>query len=154
MEKFKEFANKFCLKELGIIFIVSVILYILFYAKYDVYLIDVSREAYLPWQVLKGQVLYKDIFNVYGALGYQINAVAYAIFGIKLSTLYFMGFLNSRVILFTTFFIAKLFADKKTALCISGLTLFVCVYANNFFNFIINFTSSILYHITYIHHIS
>ena len=145
MEKFKEFANKFCLKELGIIFIVSVILYILFYAKYDVYLIDVSREAYLPWQVLKGQVLYKDIFNVYGALGYQINAVAYAIFGIKLSTLYFMGFLNSLVILFTTFFIAKLFADKKTALCISGLTLFVCVYANNFFNFIFVYSYSAIY---------
>ena len=105
MEKFKEFANKFCLKEIGIIFIVSLILFVFFYAKFNVYLVDVSREAYLPWQVLKGQVLYKDIFNVYGPLGYQINAIAYAIFGIKLSTLYLMGFLNSLVILFTTFFI-------------------------------------------------
>ena len=92
MEKFKEFANRFCLKELSIIFVVSLILYILFYAKYDVYLIDVGREAYLPWQMLKGQLLYKDIFNVYGPLGYQINAIAYAIFGVKLSTLYLMGF--------------------------------------------------------------
>ena len=91
MEKFKEFANRFCLKELSIIFVVSLILYILFYAKYDVYLIDVGREAYLPWQMLKGQLLYKDIFNVYGPLGYQINAIAYAIFGVKLSTLYLMG---------------------------------------------------------------
>ena len=105
MEKFKEIANKFCFKELGIIFVVSLILYILFYAKYDIYLIDVGREAYLPWQVLKGQVLYKDIFNVYGPLGYQINAIAYAILGVKLNTLYLMGFLNSLIILFTTFFI-------------------------------------------------
>ena len=145
MEKFKEFANKFCLKELGIIFIVSLLLYVLFYAKYDIYLIDVSREAYLPWQVLKGNVLYKDIFNVYGALGYQINAIAYAIMGVKLSTLYFMGFLNSLVILFTTFFIARLFVDKKTSLCISGLTLFVCVYAKNFFNFIFVYSYSAVY---------
>ena len=145
MEKFKEFANKFCLKELGIIFIVSLFLYVLFYAKYDIYLIDVSREAYLPWQVLKGNVLYKDIFNVYGALGYQINAIAYAIMGVKLSTLYFMGFLNSLVILFTTFFIARLFVDKKTSLCISGLTLFVCVYAKNFFNFIFVYSYSAVY---------
>ena len=145
MEKFKEFANKFCLKELGIIFIVSLLLYVLFYAKYDIYLIDVSREAYLPWQVLKGNVLYKDIFNVYGALGYQINAIAYAIMGVKLSTLYFMGFLNSLVILFTTFFIARLFVDKKTSLCISGLTLFVCVYAKNFFNFIFVYSYSAIY---------
>ena len=145
MEKFKEFANRFCLKELSIIFVVSLILYILFYAKYDVYLIDVGREAYLPWQMLKGQLLYKDIFNVYGPLGYQINAIAYAIFGVKLSTLYLMGFLNSLVILFTTFFIGKLFVDKKTAMCISGLTLFVCVYAKNFFNFIFVYSYSAIY---------
>ena len=143
MEKFKEFANRFCLKELSIIFVVSLILYILFYAKYDVYLIDVGREAYLPWQMLKGQLLYKDIFNVYGPLGYQINAIAYAIFGVKL--LYLMGFLNSLVILFTTFFIGKLFVDKKTAMCISGLTLFVCVYAKNFFNFIFVYSYSAIY---------
>ena len=145
MEKFKEFANRFCLKELSIIFVVSLILYILFYAKYDVYLIDVGREAYLPWQMLKGQLLYKDIFNVYGPLGYQINAIAYAIFGVKLSTLYLMGFLNSLIILFTTFFIGKLFVDKKTAMCISGLTLFVCVYAKNFFNFIFVYSYSAIY---------
>ncbi len=145
MEKFKEFANKFCLKELGIIFIVSVILYVLFYAKFDVYLIDVGREAYLPWQILKGQVLYKDIFNVYGPLGYQINAIAYAMLGIKVSTLYFMGFLNSLVILFVTFYIGRLFTDKKTAMCISGLTLFVCVYSKNFFNFIFVYSYSAVY---------
>lgn len=145
MEKFKEFANKFCLKEVSIIFIVSLILYILLYAKYDLYLIDVGREAYLPWQVLKGQVLYKDIFNVYGPLGYQINAIAYAILGVKLSTLYFMGFLNSLVILISTFFISKLFVDKKTALCIAGLTLFVCVYSKNFFNFIFVYSYNAIY---------
>ena len=145
MEKFKEFANRFCLKELSIIFVVSLILYILFYAKYDVYLIDVGREAYLPWQMLKGQLLYKDIFNVYGPLGYQINAIAYAIFGVKLSTLYLMGFLNSLVILFTTFFIGKLFVDKKTAMCISGLTLFVCVFSDNIFNFVFPYSYSAVY---------
>ena len=145
MEKFKEFANKYCLKELGIIGLISLILYIFFYAKYNIYLVDVSREAYLPWQLLKGQVLYKDIFNVYGPLGYQINAIAYTIFGVKLNTLYLMGFLNSLVILFTTFYIGKLFTDKKTALFTSFLTLFVCVYAKNFFNFIFVYSYSAVY---------
>ena len=105
MEKFIEFSKKYCLKELGIITIVSLIMYFIFYGKQDVYLVYVSREAYLPWQMLKGKVLYKDIFNVYGPLGYQINAIAYALLGVKLNTLYLMGFLNSLVICFTTFFI-------------------------------------------------
>lgn len=145
MEKFIEFSKKYCLKELGIITIVSLIMYFIFYGKQDVYLVDVSREAYIPWQMLKGKVLYKDIFNVYGPLGYQINAIAYALLGVKLNTLYLMGFLNSLVICFTTFFISKLFVDKKTSLCISGLTMFVCVYAKNFFNFIFVYSYNAVY---------
>lgn len=145
MEKYKAFAKKFYLKEIGLIFFVSLLLFLFFFAKQDVYLIDVSREAYIPWQMLKGQVLYKDIFNVYGPLGYQINALAYAVFGIHLNTLYFLGFLNSLVILFTTFYISKLFVNKQTALCITGLTLFVCVYAKNFFNFIFVYSYNAVY---------
>lgn len=145
MEKFTEFAKKFYLKELGLIFFVSLILFVLFFAKQDVYLVDVSREAYIPWQMLKGQVLYKDIFNVYGPLGYQINALAYAIFGVHLNTLYFLGFFNSLVILFSTFYISKLFVNSKTSLCITGLTMFVCVYAKNFFNFIFVYSYNAVY---------
>ena len=145
MEKFKKFADKFCLKELCLILFVSLVLYFVLHTGNYGYIIDVGREAYLPWQMLKGQVLYKDIFNVYGPLGYQINAIAYAIFGVKLSTLYLMGFLNSLVILFTTFFIGKLFVDKKTAMCISGLTLFVCVFSDNIFNFVFPYSYSAVY---------
>lgn len=148
MEKFIEFSKKYCLKQLGIITIISLILYVIFYGKQDVYLVDVSREAYIPWQMLKGKLLYKDIFNVYGPLGYQINAIAYALLGIKLNTLYLMGFLNSLIICFTTFFISKLFTDKKTSLCITGLTMFVCVYAKNFFNFIFVYSYNAVYALT------
>lgn len=145
MNKFLEYSKKFCLKELSVIFFISLILYVIFYAKYDVYLIDVGREAYIPWQMLKGEVLYKDIFNVYGPLGYQINSIAYILLGVHLDTLYLMGFLNSLVILFSTFYIAKIFVDKKTSLCIPLLTLFVCVYAKNFFNFIFVYSYCAVY---------
>ena len=145
MEKFINFAKKYCLAELLLIFAVSAVLFFLFYGKQDVYLVDVSREAYLPWQVLKGQVLYKDIFNVYGPLGYQINAVLYFLFGINLNTLYFAGFINSLVILFTVFYTVKLFTDKKTSLAVTGLVMFVCVYARSFFNFIFTYSYNAVY---------
>lgn len=145
MEKFINFAKKYCIAELLLIFAVSAFLFFLFYGKQDVYLVDVSREAYIPWQVLKGQVLYKDIFNVYGPLGYQINAVLYFLFGINLNTLYFAGFINSLVILFTVFHTVKLFADKKTSLAVTGLVMFVCVYAQNFFNFIFTYSYNAVY---------
>ena len=39
-------------------------------------IIDSGREFYIPVRMLGGEVLYKDIFNIYGALSYQINALA------------------------------------------------------------------------------
>lgn len=146
MDKFKEFSEKYCLKELLFIFAINAFLFFLFYGKQDVYLVDVGREAYIPWQMLKGQLLYKDIFNVYGALGYQINAILYYIFGIHLNTLYFAGFFNSLIILYSVFFISKLFVDKKIALTITALVLGACVYSNSlFFNFIFVYSYSAVY---------
>ena len=61
---------------------------IIFCGHYSNILIDFGREVYYPEQILEGKVLYKDLFNIYGPLSYQINAVLYKIFGAKLSTLY------------------------------------------------------------------
>ncbi len=145
MEKFIKFADKYNLKELGIILVFSILFFIIFYGKQDAYLVDVGREAYIPWQMLNGKVLYKDIFNVYGPLGYQINALAYIILGIKLSTLYLMGFLNSLIICFASFFIVRIFSTKKTALCVTAMTMAVCIYIRTFFNFIFAYSYSAVY---------
>ena len=37
---------------------------------------DIGRELYIPQQILNGEVLYKDIFNVYPPLSYLLNAFA------------------------------------------------------------------------------
>ena len=128
MDKFKEIFEKYCLKEVFFIFAISAFLFFLFYGKQDVYLVDVGREAYIPWQMLKGQLLYKDIFNVYGALGYQINAILYYIFGVHLNTLYFAGFFNSLIILYSVFFIfihEELFYQIKKSKILFRILLFI-----------------------------
>lgn len=146
MKKYKEISEKYCLKELLFIFAISAFLFFLFYGKQNVYLVDVGREAYIPWQMLKGELLYKDIFNVYGPLGYQINAILYYIFGVHLNTLYFAGFFNSLIILYSVFFISKLFVDKKIALGITAIIIGACVYSNSlFFNFIFVYSYSAVY---------
>ena len=58
-----------------IIVILSCICFVFFksnvYSPYS----DIGRELYIVQQMLNGEVLYKDIFNVYAPLGYQINAL-------------------------------------------------------------------------------
>ena len=145
VKKFCEISKKYNLLEITLIFIVSLFLFFIFYAKQGVYLVDVGRETYIPWQMLEGKLLYKDLYNVYGPLGYQINALIFLIFGIKLNSLYIAGFLNSLVICFVTFYTTKLFTDRKTALCTTFLTLGVCVYIRHLFNFIFSYSYSALY---------
>ena len=82
VKKFCEISKKYNLLEITLIFIVSLFLFFIFYAKQGVYLVDVGRETYIPWQMLEGKLLYKDLYNVYGPLGYQINALIFLIFGV------------------------------------------------------------------------
>lgn len=145
MQKLIDFSKKYCLLELLFIFAVALFMFFLFYGKQDAYLIDVGREAYIPWQMLKGELLYKDIFNVYGPLGYQINAILFAIFGVHLNTLYLAGFVNSLVILTSIFYISKLFVKNSIAISIVGVVLFVCAFSQNFFNFIFSYSYCALY---------
>lgn len=145
MEKFIEFTKKYYIKEILLILAASFFMFFLFYGKYDSYLVDVGREAYIPWQMLKGKLLYKDIFNVYGPLGYQINAIAFALFGVNLNTLYWMGFANSLIILFSVFFISKQFVSRSLSLALTGMILVVCAYTRGFFNFIFLYSYNAVY---------
>lgn len=76
-------------------------------------LIDTGREFYLPYRVLSGDVLYRDIFNIYGPFAYQLNAFAYKILGTNINALRIFGSANATLILVSVFFILKEFFDGK-----------------------------------------
>ena len=145
MEKFRAFLKKYYLNEILLLFTVSFFMLLIFYGKSESFLVDVGREAYIPWQMLNGEVLYKDIFNVYGPLSYQINSLMYMLFGIKLSTLYIAGYLNAFLILVLTFFVTKIFTDRKFALYTSFLVMGSCLFIKTFFNFVFPYSYAAVY---------
>ncbi len=135
MDKFKEFTQKYSLKELSGLILITILLFIITYAKSDSFIIDIGREAVLPWQMLEGKVLFKDLFNVYGAVSYQINALAFMIFGTKLSTLYFLGLFSSILIVSSMFYITKYFTNNAIAFFLALLMLPTCVFGKVLHNF-------------------
>lgn len=145
MEKIKKIYKKYCLKEILVLFFVSAFMLLLFYGKSESFLVDVGREAYIPWQMLNGEVLYKDIFNVYGPLSYQINSLMYMLFGTKLSTMYIAGYLNAFFILVLTFFVTKIFTGRKFALYTSFLVMGSCLFIKTFFNFVFPYSYAAVY---------
>lgn len=87
-------------------------------------IIDCGREAYIPSAILKGKVLYKDIFILYGPFSYQLNALLYRSFGEHLNTLYTAGIVNSLIILTSIYLIARTITSNWVS-WITSLTIMV-----------------------------
>lgn len=108
-------------------------------------LIDVGREVYYPEQILNNQVLYKDIFNIYGALAYQINALLYLIFGAKLQTLYLSGGICSILAVCGIYLISREFLPKFSSFVIGLFTISVGVLTTTIFNYHFPYSWAVLY---------
>ena len=54
-------------------------------------IVDCGREMYVPWRLAEGDVLYRDLFFVYGPLVPYWHAALFRVFGIHLDVLYAAG---------------------------------------------------------------
>ncbi len=107
---------------------------IIFWCKQGSFIIDTGREFYIPYQMLKGEILYKDIFNIYGPLSYQINSVAYLLFGQNITSLLIFGLFNSFVILLSIYFIAREFLSEHLSILIGIFVIYSTIFMPDLFN--------------------
>ena len=61
-------------------------LFITWYRWPDI-LIDFGRELYVPWRLLEGEVLYRDLLYLNGPFSPYFNALAFSVGGVSLDTL-------------------------------------------------------------------
>lgn len=132
-------------KNLIIIFVVFVITALIFQNKTFTLYIDFGREAFFPKSILDGEILYKDIFNVFGPFSYLWNALMYKIFGIKLSTLYLAGCLNALSIVFAFYYILRNFFDEKLSLILNLFAIEFCIFTTSLMNFVTPYSYAIVY---------
>jgi hypothetical protein len=53
--------------------------------------VDNGRELYVPAEILKGKLLFRDLWYMYGPLAPYLKAMLFWIFGVKLTVLYSFG---------------------------------------------------------------
>jgi len=104
-----------------------------------------SQNAYIPSEILKGKVLYKDIFATYGPFSYLFNALLFLVFGQHLNILYTVGLLNSVFILFSIYIITLLLSTRLLAFTLSVLVMMICVFHYYIFNFVFPYASAMSY---------
>ncbi len=49
--------------------------------KWQDLIVDFGQQVYVPWQLSEGQILYQDIFYIYGPLSAYVHAFLFKIFG-------------------------------------------------------------------------
>lgn len=112
---------------------------------YSGILIDYGREVYYPQEILNGKVLYKDLFNIYGPLSYQINAILYKLFGAKLSTLYGAGIISSLLTVSGIYLVAQKFLSKFLSFAIGIFTIVVGIATTGVFNLHFPYSWAVVY---------
>ena len=69
--------------------------------------IDNGRELYVPAEILKGKLLFRDLWYMYGPLAAYVNALLFWIFGVHLTVLYIFGLTLAMGCALLTFEIAR-----------------------------------------------
>lgn len=131
-----------------ILAIINLLICGIYMGKLGTFFVDISREVYIPMAMNDGSVLYKDIFNVYAPLGYQINAFITKIFSDNIRTFYILGYINSTFIIWGLYLTARLFLKKQEnnlPLFYCLLILFCSIYAISITNYIFPYSYSMVY---------
>lgn len=129
-----------------IIFLINLFLFICYNGNATLF-VDTSRELYVPMAMNDGGVLYKDIFNVYAPLGYQLNAIFLKLFGENINTFFNIGFINSTLILWGLFLLIR-FVVKGSSLYKIAIVSFIaasCLYCTSSTNYIFPYSYSLVY---------
>lgn len=99
-------------------------------------LVDAPREILIPKAILEGELLYKDIFNIYGALPYYIVALVFKIFGISTSVYFSINVICALLFVFGIYFLSKQFIQKRYACICSICVMCVTIFSVLTFNFL------------------
>lgn len=108
-------------------------------------IVDCGREPYFAQEILKGKILYRDLFNIFGPLSYQINAVFFKIFGISLNSIRLAGSLNAIIIIYLLYSISRLFASRMVSWVTIIFIIITCTFHHWIFNYIFPYTYAMAY---------
>lgn len=113
-------------------------------------IIDCGRELYLPTVMLKGKILFKDIFGMYNPFGYQINMLLFTIFGSSVTTLKVAGVFNTYLIVILLYGISRFFIKPVYAFSICMMLFFYFIFsAFSVINFVMPYSYSFVYALSF-----
>ena len=131
-------------KHIFLLTIIYIFFSIFYFAKTGNMLIDFSRESYIPFQLLQGKTLVKDIFLIYGGFGYLINFLIYKI-STNINFIIILSHILAYISIITFYLIATRFANKNSALLFATLFIAASIFSNSTFSFVLPYSYSTIW---------
>jgi hypothetical protein len=120
------------------------VLFAISWQKWADLAIDGGREMNTPVRLLRGELIYTDVYYLYGPLAPYFNAALYAVFGVHLNTLYGAGTLASIAVLIILFRLANRLSGFGPAVLTVWTVLVFCIFKRNG-NYVFPYTYSAVY---------
>lgn len=134
---------------LGVVTGLAVFLLLAGHQKWGDFQVDYGREAYIPWEMLQGKSLYRDLAYFNGPLSPVVHLLVFFLFGPSLTTLQGADLIVLGLIIFLIWKIMRLVSDEFTAA--AAIFLFIATsafnHANNLGNY--NFIAPYSHEITH-----
>jgi MFS family permease len=106
--------------------------------------VDSGREMNAPLRLLNGELLYSQVYYLYGPVAPLFNAALYGLFGSHLNTLYWAGIAGSLTLVFSIFFLGRRFMSPFEAMLSAVTVLAFCVFKESG-NLIFPYSYAVLY---------
>ncbi|WP_428940809.1 glycosyltransferase family 39 protein [Fontivita pretiosa] len=112
-------------------------------------LVDFGRELYLPWQILAGKVLYRDIAHFNGPLSAYFNTLVFALLGVSLRSIVIVNLILLALLTWLVWRLIGFIADRfaATVACIVMLTVFAFIQLGGIGNY--NFVTPYSHELTH-----
>jgi len=109
------------------------------WARWGDFQIDCGRELYVPIEILRGKLLYRDLFYPYGPLAPYVGALLVGIFGPHLLVFYLFGIAVAIGCAILLFELGTMLEGRAVGLTAALALLFVG-FAPNIFNYIFSYS--------------
>ncbi len=127
----------------GLIVILAVVSAWLTWAHWGDIQIDCGRELYVPVQILRGKLLYRDLWYPYGPLEPYLAAALLWVFGQHLNVFYLFGLTLAIGCALLSFDIGKMLAGRVVGLTVAAIIL-LQGFEDSIFNYIFPYTYAAL----------
>lgn len=130
---------------LSIIWVLFIFMICISYARWGNPIVDCFRNAYVPDEIMAGNILYKDVYFFYGPLIVYFHALLFKIFGINLQVLYTSGIIVSFIIINTIYYLSRQLLKPFLSCIFGSMFLILVVFRPGIFQYIFPYSYEALY---------